>query len=364
LGLCDTSVDPTTGRIERDPETGEPTGLMVETAAWTLVNPLVPKLDGAGRRQALLAAQRHLHRFGVTAVGTMEYARSVREVFAPLRRELTLRCRLILLDRGWPMDFAVGRGFPGDEHMAVIGYKTFTDGSLGSRTARMLTDYADEPGYRGELLELAAAGHLRDWARAVAAAGFAPVMHAIGDEAVRTVLDVIVDLDRGPPRPRIEHAQQIDEADFPRFRGVLVSMQPYHKAEDCRYVQRLVGPERLAGTFAFRRLLDSGAELAFGSDWPVVPCDPLLGLRTAITGLTLDGEVFAADQNLTVSEALRAYTAGAATAVGLAGGGVLRPGGLGDVVLFDRDPFQANWVDAPPKVITTVAGGRVAYDAT
>jgi predicted amidohydrolase YtcJ len=364
LALCDTSVDPATGRIEREPLTGEPTGLMVETAAWTLVNPVVPGLGTAERRDALLAAQRHLHGLGVTAVGTMEYARTVQEVFAPIREQLTLRCRLILLDRGWPMDFSFGRAFAGDERMAVIGYKTFADGTLGSRTARMLADYADEPGFRGELLELAADGHLGEWARAVAAAGFTPVMHAIGDEAVRRVLDVIEALEAGGPRPRIEHAQQIDEADFPRFRGVLVSMQPYHKADDCRYVERRVGPERLAGAFAFRRLLDAGAALAFGSDWPVVSADPLLGVRTAVTGLTLDGEVFAADQNLTVAEALRAYTAEAAAAVGLADGGVLKPGGLGDVVLFDRDPFQANWVDAPPKVSMTVVGGRVAYDAT
>jgi len=363
LALFDTSTDPPAGRIEREPESGEPTGLLVETAAWELVNPLVPQPDTAARRQALLAAQRHLHGVGVTAVGTMEYERSVREVYEPLREQLSLRCRVILLDRGWPMDFAFGRGFPGDDYLAVIGYKTFVDGTLGSRSARMLDDYAGDPGNRGEFLELAAAGHLHDWARAVSAAGFAPVMHAIGDEAARAVLDVIEDLGNAPPRPRIEHAQQIDEADFPRFRGVVTSMQPLHKADDCRYVRRRLGADRLAGTFAFRRLRDSGAVLAFGSDWPVVSCDPMLGMQAAITGLTLDGEVFAAHQTLTVAETLEAYTAHAAAAVGLVDGGVLRPGGLGDVVLFDRDPFESNWVDLPPKVIKTIVGGEVTYDA-
>ena len=363
LALFDTSADPPAGRIEREPETGEPTGLLVETAAWELVNPLVPKPDTAARREALLAAQRHLHGVGVTAVGTMEYERSVREVYQPLREQLSLRCRVILLDRGWPMDFEFGRGFPGDDHLAVIGYKTFVDGTLGSRSARMLADYTGDPGNRGEFLELAAAGHLRDWARAVSAAGFAPVMHAIGDEAARAVLDVIEDLANAQPRPRIEHAQQVDETDFPRFRGVVTSMQPLHKADDCRYVEARLGTDRLAGTFAFRRLRDSGAVLAFGSDWPVVSCDPLLGMQTAITGLTLDGDVFAADQTLTVAETLESYTANAAAAVGLVGGGVLRPGGLGDVVLFDRDPFEANWLDLPPKITTTIVGGEVAYDS-
>jgi predicted amidohydrolase YtcJ len=188
-------------------------------------------------------------------------------------------------------------------------------------------------------------------------------MHAIGDEAARKVLDVMEALGDVVPRPRLEHAQQIDEADFPRFRGVVTSMQPLHKADDGRYARRRLGPKRLAGTFAFRRLMDAGAVLAFGSDWPVVSCDPILGMRTAITGLTFDGEVFGADQNLTVAEALRAYTAGAAGAVGLDDGGILRPGALGDVVLFDRDPFEADWGDAPPSITTTIVGGEVAYDA-
>jgi predicted amidohydrolase YtcJ len=363
LALCDTSVEPPGGRIERDPVTGEPTGLFVETAAWKLINPLVPKPKTAERRVALLNAQRHLLAHGITTVGTMEYGRSVREVIDPMRGELSLRCRVILLDRDWPLDFGYGLEFPNDDRLAVIGYKSFVDGNLGVRTARMLADYADQPGNRGHFMELAAEGRLRQWAEAVASAGFTPAVHAIGDEAARAALDAIEDLAGGPRPPRLEHAQQIDAADFPRFRGLIASMQPLHKADDCRYVERALGPDRVAGTFAFRRLLEAGAVLAFGSDWPVVSCDPLLGMRTAITGLTFDGDVFGADQNLSVAETLVAYTAGAAYAVGLDDGGTLRPGGPGDVVLLDRDPFQADWVDAPPKVVVTLAGGEVAYDA-
>jgi predicted amidohydrolase YtcJ len=136
-----------------------------------------------------------------------------------------------------------------------------------------------------------------------------------------------------------------------------------HKATDCPFAERRVGPARLAGTFAFRRLLDAGGVLAFGSDWPVVSADPLAGMRTAITGLTVEDEVFGADQNLTAVEALQAYTATAAAAVGLPDAGVLRPGMLGDVVMLDRDPLEASWADVPPKVVTTVVGGEVAYDA-
>ncbi len=361
LARCDTSHDPPGGRIERDPASGEPTGLMVEAAAWTLVNPLVPRPEVAEQGRALMAAQTHLFRHGVTTVGTMEYARTVREVFEPARGRLRLRCRVILLDRGWPMDFEFGRRFVADEHLAVIGYKTFIDGTLGSRTARMFADYADDPGNRGLIIELAAQDNLNSWARAVAEAGFCPCLHAIGDEANRIALDAVEPI-KGRSRCRIEHAQTVDEADVARFRDVIASMQPLHKADDGRSIDRRLGPGRRGRVFPFRRLLAAGARLAFGSDWPVVSCDPLLGVRAAVTGLTTDGELFAPGENLTVDETLRAYTAGAAHAVGLDDAGVLRPGGLGDVVVLDRDPFEADWVRRPPKVVMTIAGGEVVYD--
>jgi len=361
LARCDLSADPPGGRIVRDRRTGEPTGLFIESAAWKLINPIVPPSTASEKRDALLAAQRHAHRLGLTAVGTMEYADDLLEVYASLRRRLTLRSRVTLLDRAWPMDFDVGRGFAGDERLAVIGYKTFVDGTLGSHTARMLAEYADDPGNRGMLVELAAAGHLPAWAAGVAACGLSPSMHAIGDEAVRLALDVVESIGAGV-RPRIEHAQQIDEADLPRFAGVIASMQPLHKADDGRYLERRLGQGRLAGSYAFRRLLEARAHLAFGSDWPVVSCDPLAGIRAAVTGLTGDGRAFLPDQNLTVEEALRAYTAGAANALRLDDAGVLRPGALGDLVMIDRDPFSADWVETPPQVVLTIAGGRIVHD--
>jgi predicted amidohydrolase YtcJ len=363
LRQCDLSHDVEGGRIVRD-ASGEPTGLMIEAAAWELVNPLVPKPDLASRRDQLRAAQRYLHSLGVTAAGSMEYQRDVCEVYAPLRDELTLRCRITLLDQRatgtW--DFSFGRDFADDDRLAVIGYKAFIDGTLGSRTARMLHDYADDPGNRGMLVELAARGVLTDWACRVASAGLSPSMHAIGDEAAHLALDVIDEIgtDR---RPRIEHAQQIDPADIPRFQGRIASMQPLHKADDCQYVRKRLGEARLPGTFAFRKLLNAGAILAFGSDWPVVSPDPRLGMRTAIKGVLMNGDSFGIEENLTVEETLRAYTAGAAFALGLDETGVLRQRAWGDLVMWDRDPFAIDWTRELPRAIMTVVGGRIVYDA-
>jgi len=366
LQFCDLQRDPPGGTIQRDPRNNEPTGLMIEAAAWQIVNRIIPESTPADRQRYLLEAQRHAHLLGLTSVGTMEYAKDVADVFEPVRDQLTLRCRVTLLDRGWPMDFSYGRDFRNDDHLAVIGYKAFIDGTLGSRTARMLHDYADDPGNRGLLVELAADGHLRDWAIAVAENGLSPSMHAIGDEAVRLALDAIEGLP-AKARPRIEHAQQVDRSDIPRFRsegwGQIASMQPLHKADDCRSIRKRLSADRLQGTFAFRSLKKAGAVLAFGSDWPVVSIDPLLGIRAAVTGLTLDGEVFGADQNLTVEEALRAYTADAAFSLSMEDAGVLRPGAVGDLVMFARDPFTADWVNDPPRVEMTVAGGQVVYHA-
>jgi predicted amidohydrolase YtcJ len=140
-------------------------------------------------------------------------------------------------------------------------------------------------------------------------------------------------------------------------------MQPLHKADDGRYAAARLGEDRLAGTFAFRRLREAGALLGFGSDWPVVTCDPMAGLRAAVTGLTLDGLPFLTDQNLSVHEALLAYTSDAAAVLGLGDAGVIRSGALADLVMLDRDPFSADWVSAPPRVDMTIVGGRVVYDA-
>lgn len=367
MGRLSSITEPMGGVIVRD-KSGAPTGLFIEAAAWQLVNPMVPELSVMQRRDALRLAMRHANRFGITAVGAMEYARDVQEVYEPLRDELTLRCMITILDRP-PMqelNLALADSVAADERLAIIGFKSFLDGTLGSATARMLADYTDDPGNRGTFVELAAmpdgAKAVRKWVAAVAEAGLSPSMHAIGDEAARVALDVAESLGRSC-RTRIEHAQQLHRSDIARFKDRIASMQPLHKADDGRYAERRVGQERLAGTFAFRKLLNAGAVLAFGSDWPVVSCDPMLGIRAAVTGLTLDEVVFLPEENLTVEEAMRAYTKDAAFVLGMNDTGVIREGAMGDLVVFDADPFAADWKNAPPSVALTVVGGEIVHEA-
>lgn len=361
LSRIDTRTDPAGGRIERD-ERGAPTGLLVEAAAWTLINPIIPDPSLAERVAAYDASVTYLQSLGVTAVGSMEYRRDVQEVLAHRRQARQMRIRVTLLDREWPLDVAMAERIAGDEWLRVIGFKAFLDGTLGSRTAKMLEPYADQPDNRGLWVELAERGVLHAWARLVADAGLSPSMHAIGDDAVRLALDVAESLGEGE-HVRIEHAQTVHPRDVPRFRGRITSMQPLHKADDARIAEARLGRDRMERFFPFRSLHDAGAMLAFGSDWPIVSPDPLLGVQAAVTGLSLDGRCVAPEQNLTVTEALAAYTVGAASALRMNGFGRLEAEAPADLVVLDRNPFGVEWTKERPRVVMTVVGGTVIYES-
>ena len=391
--------DPPGGRIGRDAR-GAPNGLFYESAAWEIINPAIPPLSISAKRQAAMAAQTHAHELGLTTMGSMEYARTVADVLDPIRDELSIRLRITLLDRTLPIDFSFAESFENDDHLAVIGFKAFLDGTLGARTAKMLRDYDDDPGNDGLWVELAASGELQAWFDEVRARGFQPAMHAIGDAAVRLALDVVARVPRLDPkgkpcdratgqrsqfdqrsaparlasgeavapsseiRPRIEHAQQIDPADLPRFAGVIASMQPLHRADDGRFILKRVGRDRLPGFFPFRSLLDSGATLAFGSDWPIVTCDPMPGIRAAVTGLTLEHQPVNEDETILIDDVLRAYTIDAAGALRFDHrAGRIAHGMLADLAVWDRDPFRIDWSNDPlPRIVRTMVGGRVVFE--
>src|SRR5438105_2098139 len=173
------------------------------------------------------------------------------------------------------------------------------------------------------------------------------IVHAIGDKAIRTQLDIYQRVERedGPRdrRFRIEHLQHIAPADIPRVAplDVIASMQPYHAIDDGRWAEKVIGHERAKTTYAFRSLLDAKVRLAFGSDWFVAPATPIEGIYAAVTRRTLDDKNpggWIPEQKITVEEALRAYTSGAAYAEFVEGEkGTLAPGMLADLVILDRD---------------------------
>jgi predicted amidohydrolase YtcJ len=214
---------------------------------------------------------------------------------------------------------------------------------------------------------------LEAWTRGADAAGLQVAVHAIGDRAIRTQLDVFerVAAQNGPRdrRFRVEHAQHIHPHDLPRFArlGVIASVQPYHAIDDGRWAEGLIGAKRARTTYPFRSLLDSGARLAMGSDWFVAPPTPIEGIYAAVTRRTLDDKRpggWVPEERITVAEALAGYTRDAAYAAFLDGSrGVLRPGMLADLVVLDRDLFTIDPTTIrATRVVATVVGGRVVRE--
>lgn len=349
--------DPPGGVIERDGVTGEPTGILKD-AAISLVRRHIPPLTEAELDAGLAAAMKHANAHGITSVHTMSsYSHLAAFDRAREKGTLTLRIRHYISEDDWRAYLDRAKNHTEDAWVRVAGFKGYADGSLGSRTAYMQAPYADNPAdkadWRGLLIERGESASLITLYADVLASGFAPAIHAIGDEAVSqelerlsTAKDDSMHSSRPTPpksvKPRIEHAQHLLPDDISRFGklGVIPSMQPLHKADDARYAEQAIGPERCKTSYAFRSLIDTGATVAFGSDWPVVSIDPFLGVRAAVTGLSLDRKLFVPEQNISVAEALTCYTRNAAIAANDEPElGIIREGYFADFVIVDFDPF-------------------------
>jgi predicted amidohydrolase YtcJ len=374
-GITRDTPDPPGGSIVRDAD-GEPTGVLKD-AAMNAVYAVIPAADDAGIAAALRAAMRYANENGVTSVQDMSASPEVLRAYRRLLAdgELTVRVYGAQPLARWERLAApgIGAGF-GNDMLRIGVLKGFADGSLGSTTALFFEPYLDAPDTSGlpsdELLD--ADAMLADMLGADAA-GLQLAIHAIGDKANATILDMYAELARrnGPRdrRPRIEHAQHLRADDIARFRaqGVIASMQPYHAIDDGRWADKRIGAERAKGTYAFRSLLDAGAVLAFGSDWFVAPMEPLMGIYAAATRRTLDGahpDGWVPGQKISVAEAVRAYTAGSAYAEGQEGvKGTLEPGKLADLVVLSDDIFAIDPAAIPDvRVDMTMLGGRVVFE--
>jgi predicted amidohydrolase YtcJ len=373
-GITRDTPDPPGGSIVRDAD-GEPTG-MLKDAAMNAVYAVIPEASAGEIATALRAAMRNANENGVTSVQDMSASPDILRGYRQLLAEgrLTVRVYGAQPLSQWERLAApgIGAGF-GNDMLRIGVLKGFADGSLGSTTALFFEPYLDAPGTSGlpsdEMVDRDAM--LADMLGADAA-GLQLAVHAIGDKANATVLDMFAEVARrnGPRdrRLRIEHAQHLRAVDIPRFdtQGVIASMQPYHAIDDGRWAEKRIGPERAKGTYAFRSLLDAGAVLAFGSDWYVAPMEPLMGIYAAATRRTLDGAHpggWVPEQKISVAEALRAYTSGSAYAEGQeAVKGTLAPGKLADMVVLSRDILAIDPVEiADVRVDTTIVGGKVVY---
>lgn len=373
-GITRATPDPPGGLIVRDAATGEPTGVLKDSA-MSAVYAKIPEPSFDEKLAAARAASNYAASLGVTSVQDMSAGSDVGVYQTLLERgELKTRVYAVAPLGEWRRlaDVGVRRAFGG--HMLRIGgLKAFSDGSLGSTTALFFEPYNDAPETRG-LGSGLAEGEMLKRVEAADAAGLQVMIHAIGDRANDQILSIYEQVARAhglrDRRFRIEHAQHLRPEEIAEFarQKVVASMQPYHAIDDGRWAEKRIGPARIKGTYAFRSLLDAGAVLAFGSDWTVAPINPLLGVYAAVTRRTLDGKNpggWVPEQKITVEEAVRAYTYGSAYAEFADGvKGAITPGKLADLVILSRDIFKIDPVEIEKvKVVMTIVDGRVVYEA-
>jgi len=363
------------GEIVRDAD-GKPTGVLKDNAMGMVLDAMPAPTD----RQLddfLDAAMTYVAVNGVTSVHDMfdvtfdswRALETYQRAYANNRLITRVYAVAPLVDWERLSNYIAENG-RGDEWLKVGGVKGFMDGSLGSHTAAFLESYTDTPGDSGFML--ASLDDLHTWIAGADAAGLQLNVHAIGDKAIRDLLDIYYDVAQanGPKdrRFRMEHAQHIHPDDIQRFaiQDVIASMQPYHAIDDGRWAEDVIGAERINTTYAFESLIDSGAHVAFGSDWYVAPASPLQGIYAAVTRRTLDDENpggWVPQQKISVEQALRAYTyEGAYASAEEDRKGTLKPGMLADMVLIDRDLTRIEPQEIRDAVILkTIVGGKIIF---
>jgi len=360
-GVTAQTAAPPGGRIEN--------GLFVDNARG-LIDNAIPARTPAQSDEALAKAQAQLLSVGVTGVGSMSTSIDDWEAMKRAGAAGTLNVRLMAYIGAAQAAEANMRptGWLYRDRLRAVGVKVFADGALGSRGAWLKRPYADKPDTRG--LKFHSDAEMLQIADAAAANGFQIATHAIGDAANAQVISTYEALSKKYGRDRrwrIEHFQIADPTDIPRLApaGIIASMQPTHQTSDRLMAEKRLGPNRLAGAYAWQSVLKSGARLAFGTDFPVESPNPFPGLSAAISRQDMNGQPpggWIPSERLTFAQALSAYTRGAAYADFAEDRiGSLEPGKWADFVIVDRDPTKvdASSLENTQVVETWVGGKRV-----
>jgi predicted amidohydrolase YtcJ len=374
-GIDEDTPEPSGGVIERDPTTGQLTGIFKE-GAMHLVCDAIPALSAGERQAALRMGVAQAHELGLTGIHDCGSWQSVKDESLSDYQEMIGRDELgvrvfMMLSRA-NLDGAIKVGLRtgfGDSHLRVGNVKLFCDGTLGSQTAEMIAPFLGQPDNTG--VAAITQEELEDTVLKASSAGIACSVHAIGDKANRRVLDAIEKVRRagvGPElRHRIEHVQLLHADDVSRFRElqVIASMQPIHATQDMYMADRYWG-ERARLSYAWRSVLKAGGRLAFGSDAPVESMNPLVGVHAAVTRQRADGEPadgWYPEQCLTVTEAVHGYTLGAAYASGTEKDrGSITVGKLADLVVLSQDIFEIPPQDIlGTRVVATMFDGEIVH---
>lgn len=375
-GIDKDTPDPDGGQILRDSD-GNATGILIDTA-MELVRQHIPEPTQEARLQAVNMAQQHLLELGLTQVLDAGASAAQLDDYRQLneRGELKMRVNAMISASDPSLSELLSAGvYESDNHKVRIGnVKMYGDGALGSRGARLIEPYSDEPDNYGLLIT--PAERVRALFEDIHQAGFQISYHAIGDYPNQLALDEfarIIENDASIDslsqyRHRIEHAQIVRVEDIPRFAelGIIPSMQPTHATSDMNMAEDRVGSERIAGAYAWRSFIDSGSIIAAGSDFPVELANPFYGIHAAVTRQDRNGqpvEGWYPEQALTLVESLRSFTLDAAYS-GFTDSytGTLEAGKYADFIVIDRDPFKISNKDLwRIKVLSTYVAGEQVY---
>jgi len=361
------------GLIVRDAG-GNPTGIFKD-AAMAYIDRVIPEASFEQKLEFAKAASEYAASLGVTSVQDVSAGTDV-GVYQELMRQGKLNTRVYgcstLADYKRWANTGIHYAF-GDAMLRVGCLKGYADGSLGSTTAWFFQPYLDAPNTSG-LARAEVSTTMKQNVVDADKAGLQVFIHAIGDRANATILDFYENAETvngaRDRRFRIEHAQHLRQEDIPRFGKlkVVASMQPFHVIDDGRWAWKRLDENRLKGTYAFRTILDSGGVLAFGSDSPVAPMNPIFGIYAAVTRRTLDDKNpngWIPEQKISVAEAVKGFTWGSAYGEFQEGvKGTIEVGKLADFVLLSDDIFSIDPVNIRNvKVLMTIVNGRVVYEA-
>ena len=376
-GINKNTADPENGKILRDPQTGEPSGILLNRAQ-NLVEAHIPPMTLPKVEQAIELAARECARNGLTSVHEAKVTPIMVDAFRNLIRKGRMPLRVYAMLDGSDLQLVTtwlqrGPQVDSQHRLTIRAFKLFADGALGSRGAALLEPYSDAPQTRGLMTTPEPAVY--DLTRRALQRGFQVCTHAIGDRANRLVLDAYERALREvptarDPRLRIEHAQVLSPQDIPRFSklGVIASMQPTHCTSDKAWAEARLGPQRVKGAYAWQSVLKTGAHLPLSSDFPGETLNPFYGIYAALTRQDPQGNPpggWYPEQRLTLAEALRGYTLeGAFAEFEEKDKGSIEAGKLADFTVTDLDPAKVAPKDLlNTKVLKTIVGGKVVYDS-
>ena len=375
-GIGKFTSDPEGGKLLRNLN-GFPTGIFIDNAE-ILITDYIPKYSTERIRGIIKNAANRCIELGLTGVGDagIPISRIDDYKFLIDDNELPLRINAMLSDTvtsnlsGFFQKYKIDSY--GNNFLRVKSIKLYADGALGSRGAALLEPYSDDPENSG--LIVTDKSHLLDVCKTALESDFQVCTHAIGDKAIRIMLDVYEQVLRDNPKTdhrfRIEHSQIVNSADISRYAelGVIPAMQPQHTVSDMPWTEDRVGSERVKGAYAFRSFLDEGVVIPCGSDFPVEPPNPLIGIHNAITRQDENGNPdggWYPEQRMTIEEAIKGYTTWAAYAAFQEDIlGSIEVGKLADFTILDHDILTIDPSEIlNTKPIYTIVGGKVRYQA-